>query len=254
VTWDDHYREPFSPLLEGVTFVSNSDPDAVLRAVSERTAAIIAEPLQGEGGVRPMKPEVADAIRQACRQSGALLIADEVQCGLGRTGVPFYSKTMGLEPDLMALGKALGAGVPVGAALFSARVAAAASFGDHGSTYGGNLLACRAALVFLDELTSGLLDHVAAIGPQIEAALRRVAARHRQVVDVRGAGVIWGVELDRPAAPVVDAALQRGLLINRTADTVLRLLPPYIVEPADVDQMAATLDEALGTLGQEVRS
>ena len=254
VTWDDHYRAPFSPLLEGVTFVSNSDPDAVLRAVSERTAAIIAEPLQGEGGIRPMTREVAEAIKQACRQSGALLIADEVQCGLGRTGVPFYSKTMGLEPDLMALGKALGAGVPVGAALFSARVAAAASFGDHGSTYGGNLLACRAALVFIDELASGLLDHVAAIGPQIESALRRVAARHPAVVDVRGAGVIWGIELDRPAAPVVDAALQRGLLINRTADTVLRLLPPYIVEPADVDQMAATLDEALGTLGQEVRS
>jgi predicted acetylornithine/succinylornithine family transaminase len=253
VTWDDHYRAPFSPLLDGVTWVSNSDPGSLLSAVSHRTAAIIAEPLQGEGGVRPMKPEIAEAIRKACRDSGALLIADEVQCGLGRTGVPFYSATVGLEPDLMALGKALGAGVPVGAALFSDRVAAAASFGDHGSTYGGNLLACRAALVFLDELGSGLLDHVAEIGPTIESALRRVAGRHPAVVDVRGAGVIWGVELDRPAAPVVEAALQRGLLINRTADTVLRLLPPYIVQAADVDQMAATLDEALGSI-MEVRS
>ena len=140
----------------------------------------------------------------------------------------------------MALGKALGGGVPIGAAMFSQRVADAAAFGDHGSTYGGNLLACRAAQLFLDELTSGLMEHVAEIGREIEAALRRVAARHSTVVDVRGAGVIWGLELDRPAAPVVDAALERELLINRTADTVMRLLPPYIVDSADVNQMAVT--------------
>jgi acetylornithine/N-succinyldiaminopimelate aminotransferase len=168
--------------------------------------------------------------------------------------VSFYSSTIGLRPDLMALGKALGGGVPVGAALFSERVAAAAAFGDHGSTYGGNLLACRAALVFLEELSSGLLAHVASVGPQIEAALRRVAAGHPSVIDVRGAGVIWGVELDRPAAPVVEAALERGLLINRTADTVLRLLPPYIVESGDVDQMAVVLDAALGAVTRENRS
>lgn len=254
VTWDEHYRTPFQPLLEGVTFVSNSDPAAVAAAVTDRTAAVIVEPLQGEGGVRPLAPEVAAAIAKACRETGALLIADEVQCGLGRTGVPFYSSVLGLEPDIMALGKALGAGVPVGAALFSARVAETAAFGDHGSTYGGNLLACRAAQVFLDELTSGLLDHVAAIGPQIETALRRVAARHPAVVHVRGAGVIWGLELDRPAAPVVEAALERGLLINRTADTVLRLLPPYIVEAGDVQAMAELLDASLGAAAGKERS
>jgi acetylornithine/succinyldiaminopimelate/putrescine aminotransferase len=140
----------------------------------------------------------------------------------------------------------------VSAALFG--VGAAAAFGDHGTTYGGNLLACRAALVFLDELTSGLLDHVARIGPIIEEALRRVAARHPMVVNVRGAGVIWGLELDCPAAPVVDAALERGLLINRTAETVLRLLPAYIVQPADVDQMAAVLDAALAAVEGGTRS
>jgi acetylornithine/N-succinyldiaminopimelate aminotransferase len=245
-TWDEHYRTPFAPLLDGVTFVSNSDPSALAAAVSDRTAAIIVEPLQGEGGVRPLKPEMAAAVKTACEKSGALLIADEVQCGLGRTGVPFYSATLGLQPDLMSVGKALGGGVPVAAALISAPVAATIAFGDHGTTYGGNLLACRAAIVFLDELASGLLEHVAAIGPQIEAALRRVAARQPCVIDVRGAGVIWGLELDRPAAPVVEAALERGLLINRTADTVLRLLPPYIVDQAAVDQMAVVLDAALG--------
>jgi predicted acetylornithine/succinylornithine family transaminase len=254
VTWDDHYRAPFSPLLDGVTWVSNADPAALLAAVSAKTAAIIVEPLQGEGGVRPFDPRMADAIRQACRETGALLIADEVQCGLGRTGVPFYSSTLGLEPDLMALGKALGGGVPIGAALFSERVARSAAFGDHGSTYGGNLLACRAAMVFLDELESGLLAHVAKIGPQIKAALDRVAARHPSVVQVRGAGVIWGIELDRPAAPVVDAALERGLLINRTADTVLRLLPPYIIDTAEIEQMSALLDDSLGAIARGERS
>jgi predicted acetylornithine/succinylornithine family transaminase len=254
VTWDEHYRTPFRPLLDGITFVSNSDPAALLAAVTNETAAVIVEPLQGEGGVRPLKPEMAEAITEACRKTGALLVADEVQCGLGRTGVPFYSATLGLQPDIMAIGKALGGGVPVGAALFSERVAAAASFGDHGSTYGGNLLACRAALVFLEELSSGLLAHVAQIGPEIEAALRRVAARHSCVIDVRGAGAIWGIELDRPAAPVVEAALERGLLINRTADTVLRLLPPYIIESADVSQMAVLLDAALGAVVTEDRS
>ena len=254
LTWDDHYRAPFSPLLEGVRFVSNTDPAALLTAASDKTAAIVVEPLQGEGGVRPLSRGFAEAITQACRNTGALLIADEVQSGLGRTGVPFYSSTLGLKPDLMALGKALGGGVPVAAALFSEQVAAAAAFGDHGSTYGGNLLACRAALVFLDELNGGLLAHVAEIGPHIEAALRRVAARHASVVDVRGSGVIWGIELDTPAAPVVEAALERGLLINRTADTVLRLLPPYIVESADVDQMAVVLDAALGAVARGDRS
>jgi acetylornithine/succinyldiaminopimelate/putrescine aminotransferase len=248
VTWDEHYRAPFSPLLDGVTFVSNTDPAELLAAVTDRTAAIIAEPLQGEGGVRPLSREMAAAIETACADSGALLIADEVQCGLGRTGVPFYSSVLGLRPDIISTGKALGGGVPVGAALFSQRVAEAASFGDHGSTYGGNLLACRAAQVFLDELTSGLMAHVAQVGTEIEAALRRVAARHSTVVEVRGAGVIWGLELDRPAAPVVDAALERGLLINRTADTVLRLLPPYIVDSADVNQMAVLLDAALAAV------
>ena len=117
---------------------------------------MIVEPIQGEGGVRPIPRETAAAIAAACRRTGALLIADEVQCGLGRTGRPFVAPALGLQPDLMALGKALGAGVPIGAALFSERVAAAARPGDHGSTYGGNLLACRAALVFLDELTTAV--------------------------------------------------------------------------------------------------
>src|SRR5829696_5311499 len=191
VTWDDHYRAPFTPLVGEVTFVPANDPAVLKAAVTSETAAVIVEPIQGEGGVRPLSQAMADAISQACRESGALLIADEVQCGLGRTGRAFHFTSLGLEPDLMALGKALGAGVPIGAAMFSEKVASRAAFGDHGSTYGGNLLACRAAMVFLTELTErGLMEHVAEIGSHAQAALTALAARHPAVVSVRGAGVM----------------------------------------------------------------
>jgi len=246
VTWDNHYRDPFAPLVPGVTFVSASNPSALEAAVTGRTAAIIVEPIQGEGGVRPISSSMADAITAACRRTGALLIADEVQCGC--TGRPFYSSALGLQPDLMALGKALGAGVPIGAALFSDRVAAAAKPGDHGTTYGGNLLACRAALVFLEELTSkGLLEHVAKIGPYLERGLRQIASRQKAVRDVRGAGVMWGLDLDRSAAPVVEAALQRKLLVNRTSETVVRLLPPYVITEREIDEALPVLEEAIAS-------
>jgi acetylornithine/N-succinyldiaminopimelate aminotransferase len=246
VTWDDHYRAPFKPLIPDVTFVPLDDVEALRAAVTERTAAVIVEPIQGEGGVRPISAATGRAITAACEQTGALLIADEVQCGLGRTGRPFYSPVAGLQPDLMAIGKSLGAGVPIAATLFSERVAAAAAFGDHGSTYGGNLLACRAALVFLEELVEGgLIAHVARVGAHTEARLHALADRHPAIRHIRGAGLMWGLELDRPAAPVVDAAVQQGLLVNRTADTVIRLLPPYIITPGEMDEAIGLLDAAL---------
>jgi acetylornithine/N-succinyldiaminopimelate aminotransferase len=246
VTWDDHYRAPFKPLVPDVTFVPLDDVDALRAAVTDRTAAVIVEPIQGEGGVRPLGDAMAAAITRACRETGALLIADEIQCGLGRTGRPFYSSALGLTPDLMTIGKSLGAGVPIAATLFSERVASAAVFGDHGSTYGGNLLACRAALVFLDELVDGgLIAHVARVGAHLEASLHALAARQPVIREIRGAGLIWGLELDRPAAPVVDAAIQRGLLVNRTADAVVRLLPPYIITAEEIDEAIGLLDAAL---------
>src|SRR5438128_1943019 len=195
-------------LLSGVRFVPVNDPDALLSAVSRSTAAIIAEPVQGEGGVRPLTAAFAHAIGEACSKTGALLIADEVQSGLGRTGYPFYFAALGLRPDLVSVGKALGGGVPVGAALISEEVARTISFGDHGSTYGGNLLACRAALCFLDQLVGGgLLGHVNRVGRHFEARLRAIAAKQPLVKEVRGAGLMWGLELSRDAAPVVPAGL-----------------------------------------------
>ena len=250
VTSDLHYREPFEPLLPTVTFVKTNDPASLLNAVSASTAAIIAEPILGEGGVRPLTPAFAAAIAEACAKTGALFIADEVQCGLGRTGHPFYYARLGLTPDLVSIGKALGGGVPVGAALVSQRVAEAIKFGDHGTTYGGNLLACRAALCVLEELTDrGLIAHIKRIGELFEQKLRAIAATHRMVKEVRGAGLMWGLDLTRDAAPVVGAGLERGVIVNRTAETVVRLLPPLVIAEADATEALTRLDAALGAVG-----
>src|SRR5580765_4227599 len=249
VTSDEHYRAPFEPLLPGVKFVSSSQPKELLAAVTRSTAAIIAEPIQGEGGVRPLTPAFAAAIMEASAKTGALVIADEVQSGLGRTGYPFYSGALGLKPHLISIGKALGGGVAVGAALVSQDVADTISYGDHGTTYGGNLLACRAALCFLDELVGGgLLAHIGRIGQHFERRLKAIAAKHSIVKDVRGRGLMWGLELTRDAAPVVPAGLERGVVVNRTAETVVRLLPPLIITEAEVDEGLARLDAALGAV------
>jgi len=246
VTWDDHYRAPFAPLLEHVVWVPAGDPAALTRAVSDRTAAIVIEAIQGEGGVRPLSREFADAVREAQARTGAVLIADEVQCGLGRTGVAFGYQRLGLEPDLVAVGKALGAGMPVGAVLLGERIAAAVAAGDHGSTYGGNLLACRAALVFLDALTDGgLQEHVQKVGAHLAAGLCELAGTHPVIREVRGAGLMWGLDLRVDAAPFVQAALERGVLINRTSETVIRLLPPFVITTAEADMAISRLDAIL---------
>jgi predicted acetylornithine/succinylornithine family transaminase len=248
VTWDEHYRAPFQPLIPGVSFADASDPSSLAALVDDTTAAIVVEPIQGEGGVRPISPAMAQAIKDACARTGALLIADEVQSGSGRTGQFLAATALGLTPDLVALGKALGAGMPVGAAMVSAKVAETISAGDHGTTYGGNLLACRAALVFLDEIEHGLQASIRRVSAHLFAGLRALQSRHGSIVDVRGAGLMAGLDLKADATPVVAAALERGLLINRTSTTVIRLLPPYIVTEADVDEGLAILDQALGAL------
>jgi acetylornithine/N-succinyldiaminopimelate aminotransferase len=260
LTWDEHYRLPFAPLLPNTRFVPANNAAALREAVSEKTAAIILEPIQGEGGVRPLTAEFASAVNDVCAKTGTLLIADEVQCGLGRTGYPFYFGKLGLKPDLIAVGKALAAGVPMGAALVKEEVAGALSFGDHGSTFGGNPLACRAALVLLDELIGGgLIDHVKRVGAHVEKQLRELASKHLAIVEVRGAGLMWGLEIDSDrknddrksqvskdavATAVHEAAIRQGLLVNRTAGNVIRLLPPLTITEADVDRALVLLDAA----------
>jgi predicted acetylornithine/succinylornithine family transaminase len=246
VTWDEHYRTPFAPLVPGVTFADANAPDAIAGLVNESTAAVIVEPIQGEGGVRPVSAALASAIAKACRRTGTLLIADEVQSGSGRTGTFIHSRTLGLEPDLLALGKALGAGMPVGAALLTDRVAATAAPGDHGTTYGGNLLACRAALVVLDALDNGLAESIRRTSAYLFLRLRALASEHpSKIVDVRGAGLMAGLELRADATPVVNAALEKGLLVNRTSTSVVRMLPPYIVAEHDIDEAVGILDAVI---------
>ena len=242
VTSGAAYRDPFAPLVPGVTFVSPDKPSSLRQAVSDKTAAIIVEPIQGEGGVWPLSESMAEALRSVCAETGTLLIADEIQSGLGRTGRPFHSATLDLKPDLMALGKALGGGVPVGAAVMSEPVARTVAFGDHGSTYGGNLLACRAALVFLEALDGGLLERVVEAGARLSAGLRALASSHASIGEIRGAGLIWGIDVDKAVAErMVSAALDQGLIINRTAGTVIRLLPPLTISDADIDACLARL-------------
>jgi len=255
VTWDEHYRAPFQPLVGPVTFVPAGDANALERAVTDRTAAVIAEPIQGEGGIRPMSRPFAQAITDICKRTGTLYIADEVQTGLGRTGYPFYFPALGLQPDLVSVGKALGSGVPVGAILMSERVANAISPGDHGSTYGGNLLACRAAVFFLEQLMDkGLLDHVNAVAPLFEKRLRTLALKHPVIVEVRGAGLMQGLQLAIDAAPIVDTARQRGLLVNRTNEKVVRMLPPLTIEATDLERAVDILDEVFAAVETEVHA
>ena len=252
-TWEPGYRRPFEPLLPGVSFVSPADPGALEAAVGPDVAAVILEPIQGEGGVWPLTPAFAAAVNAACERTGALLIADEIQCGLGRTGRPFHAAALGLRPDLTALGKALGAGMPVGAVLMSQAVADAVSPGDHGTTYGGNLLACRAALVFLEALEHGGLDRVRAAGARLEAGLEALAARRPIITEVRGAGLMRGIDMpEAAAARVVDLALARCLLVNRTAGRVVRLLPPLTVSDGEIDEGLRILDEVIGQAAEGV--
>jgi acetylornithine/N-succinyldiaminopimelate aminotransferase len=253
VTHDEHYRGPFMPLLGPVTFVPDTRPDLLASAVNDQTAAVIAEPIRGEGGIRPLPPEFAQAIADVCARTGTLLIADEVQTGLGRTGYPFYSQALGWKPDLISVGKALGSGVPIGAALVAEHVAQTISPGDHGSTYGGNLLATRAAAFVLEQLMDhGLIEHVKTVGDHFERRLRALALKHPLIVEVRGAGVMRGLELQIDAAPVVEQARQRGLLVNRTDEKVVRLLPALTIEAADIDRAVEMLDEVFAAMPTEV--
>ena len=244
VTSNAHYREPFEPLVPGVTFVSPDDIGALEAAVTESTAAVIAEPIQGEGGVRPLSPEFAAAIARVTKKTGTLLIADEIQCGLGRTGFPFHFQSLGWTPDLVTVGKAIGSGIPIGAALVSETIAKQIFAGDHGTTYGGNLLATRAGLFVLDELDK-LSGHVREAGEVFGRKLGELQKAHPVIKSVRGAGLMRGLDLKVDAQPVIDAALKSGLLVNRTAESVVRMLPPLTVTAKEIEEAIGILDGAL---------
>ena len=250
VTANASYRAPFEPLIPGVTFVAPGDIAALEAAVSDRTAAIIAEPIQGEGGVRPLSPEFAAAIARVTKQTGTLLIADEIQCVLGRTGRPFHYQSFGWTPDLVTVGKAIGSGIPIGAALVAEHVAKEIFAGDHGTTYGGNLLSTRAALYVLERIEA-LAPSIKEMSGVFEQKLLALQRQHKVVSAVRGAGLMRGLELTIDAAPVVEAALKSGLLVNRTAERVVRMLPPLTVTAAEIEEATRILDGALRSVSVE---
>ena len=241
------YRTPFEPLVPGVHILPLGDRAAVARAFAESpVGAVIVEPVQGEGGVRPMPADWLSFLRRQCDASKAALIFDEVQCGLGRTGTLFAYEQTAVTPDMLTLAKPLGGGLPMAAVLLSERIAAALKPGDHATTFGGGPLVASVALAVLRTIAAPeLLAAVRARGARLGAGLRAIAGRATRVKDVRGTGLMWGIELGEPAAPLVSEARARGLLIVTAGPTVLRLLPPLVVSDAEVDRAVAVLAEVL---------
>lgn len=250
VTGQPKYRLPYEPALPGVRFVAANDAGALAAAVSERTCALLIEPVQGEGGIFAMEPGFLELASALCRQHGSLLIFDEIQCGLGRTGKPFAFQWSEVVPDIVLTAKPIACGLPLGAIL--ARGAAAQAFtpGLHGTTFGGGPLACRVALEFFDVMESdGLLANIQERGAELRAGLEALQRRRPAIRAIRGQGLMWGVELDRPAKPVVDAAREMGLLVNATHETVVRMLPPYNIQSRHVAKALRILASALKATG-----
>ena len=247
-TGQKKYRVPFAPLMPGVQFVKFNDLDDLERKFDSSACAVCIETIQGEGGVDPVDREFLEFARRLTARSGALLLLDEIQCGLGRTGRHFAYQHYGVLPDVVTVAKPLAAGLPLGAILTTERVAACMHPGLHGTTFGGGPLACAVAIEFLRE-EDRLLKHVGVMGEYFHSALRALDKKHRSIQDVRGAGLMQAVELDSTdlAKAVLKRLLEEGIIINRTHETVLRFLPPYIIQKKHVDQVIETLDQALGT-------
>jgi len=242
------YRAPFGPLMPGVRFVQSGDVRDLERKFDSSVCAILLEPVQGEGGINPLGREFLQRARQLTADSGAVLIADEIQCGLGRTGRWFAYQHMGITPDIVTVAKPLAAGLPLGAILTTNAVAAAIHPGLHGTTFGGGPLTCAVALAVIQTIEDeGLLKHVREAGAYMQKQLGTLKQRHRIIREVRGVGVMVAVELTSGDAAkfAVAECLKRGLIINRTHEVVLRLLPPFIIENKHVDVLGATLDAVL---------
>lgn len=246
-TGQEKVQKGFEPLLPGFTYVPFNDLNAVEQAITPATAAIMLELIQGEGGVQVADQAFVRSLRDLCRDRDILLILDEVQTGMGRTGTLFAYEHYGIQPDIMTLAKGLGGGLPIGACLATDKVAAAFTPGTHASTFGGNPLACSAALAVMRVLLEGrLLTQSRAVGQYMAKSLLELKDRLPNVKDVRGLGLLQGVELTIDGTPVVTDCLNRGLLINCTMDRVLRFVPPLIITQREIDRLVDVLADVLG--------
>lgn len=249
-TGQTKYRMGFEPAVEGFSHVPFGDLQALDKAMNPTVAAVLVEPIQGEGGVR-MPPEgYLQGVRAICDKAGALLMFDEVQTGMGRTGKLFAYENFGITPDVMTLAKGIAGGFPMGALLATNTVAKSFNPGNHASTFGGNPLACAAGIAVIKEiLSNGFLEHVIQMGSYLRTRLAELKSRHSLIVEIRGLGLIQGVDLSIPGAEIVANMRELGVLINCTSDTVLRFIPPLTVSESEIDEMISALDVSLKKAG-----
>lgn len=247
VTEHPAYREPFEPLIPGVSFAEFNNLESVKKLVNEKTCGIIVEPVQGEGGINTATKEFMTGIRKLCDEEGILMICDEIQCGMARTGETFAWQLYGTKPDIMTMAKAIGSGVPVGAfAMTKAIAEASLKPGDHGTTYGGNPLACAAVAKTLEIYENQkLAAHVKEVGDYMEEQLKKLVEDYDCVVEQRGLGLIRGIKLSGPVGEVVKKAMEEGLLIISARSDVIRLVPPLVIEKEHVDEMIEKLRKVL---------
>lgn len=248
VTGNTHYQEPFKPLIGGIRFAQFNNLESVKEQITDKTCAIIMETVQGEGGIYPAEPEFLKGVRKLCDEKDILLILDEIQCGMGRTGTMFACQSYGVQPDVMTCAKALGCGVPVGAFVLNEKTAAASLVpGDHGTTYGGNPLACAAVSKVFDLFENEhLLEHVQAITPYLENKLDELVDKYDFITARRGKGLMQGLVLEgKKVGDVVNRAITNGLLVISAGTNVLRLVPPLIITEKDIDEMIEKLEKSL---------
>ncbi|MCU0914152.1 MAG: aspartate aminotransferase family protein [Planctomycetes bacterium] len=240
------YHEGFLPLLPGFVYIPFNDVKALEAAFTDEVAAVLVEPIQGEGGINVAKPEFLQAIRRLCDEKGAVMILDEVQTGMGRTGKWFGYQHFAVEPDIITLAKTLGGGVAIGAMMAKPEIAACLVPGKHASTFGGNSLACAAAIATIETIEEGkLLQHAVDMGRYTQDKLRTLKEKHSVIDHVRGIGLMIGIQLTSPGAPIVSKCLEKGLRINCTHDTVIRFMPPMIVTKEQIDEAVSILDSVL---------
>ena len=248
VTGQEKYHKGFAPMLPGVVYAEYNNLDSVKALMDDSTAAIIVEPLQGEGGIIPAEPSFLEGLRKLADEHDALLIFDEVQCGMGRTGKPFCFQNYGVQPDILTLAKALGGGLPMGAALAFSRAAGIFEPGDHAATFGGNVAAAALAEVVLSRLPS-LSEEVAEKGAYLHGKLEALAEKYpEKAIEARGMGFMQGLDLRIPPRDVISKCMEKGLLVCSAGYTVLRFVPPLIATKDEIDRAIAIVDESLSEL------
>lgn len=244
-TGQQHYQEHFGDMFPHIKYADFNDIDSLKAAVTDNTCAVLMEPVQGEGGIHPADTEYLKQVRQLCDEKDILLMFDEVQCGVGRLGTLFAYQTFGVVPDVVSMAKGIAGGIPCGVVMAKQKVADVFSAGDHASTFGGNPLATAAGNVVVDELLGGLLDNVKANGKYLTEKLNELKAKHDCIVDVRGIGFMQGMELNKPVAPVIAAAIDNGLLLVNAGSSIIRFVPSLIAAKEDIDKAMEILDAAL---------